>query len=147
MNEIAAQSASRHLPILGTYIPIMFIARSGSSVNISFMETFGDRIRERAAQLGLSIREMAMRCGLEPRRFAHYASGDRDPDLQTLVAVARKLDTSPNWLLGFDSGEFPKRRADLMQRLAQAAQTMSIEHLRVAVIQAEAVARDDDSPL
>ncbi len=63
------------------------------------MDIFAKRLRERAKQLGISNAEAARRIGLDERRYAHYASGRREPDLATLVNIAEILGTNPNWLL------------------------------------------------
>lgn len=106
------------------------------------MDTFSRRLRERAEQLGISNAEAARRCGLEERRYGHYASGRREPDLATLVLIATTLDTTPNWLLGLDAaGGRASARSALLDRLTTAASAMTDKELRMFVIQAEAVAR------
>lgn len=94
------------------------------------------------AQLGISNNEVARRCGLEERRYGHYASGRREPDLATLVHIASVLETSPNWLLGLDpSGGRASVRSTLVDRLTTAAGAMTDKQLKLFVLQAEAVAR------
>lgn len=106
------------------------------------MEIFASRLKERAAQLGISDRQAARLCGLDERRYAHYAGGRREPDLETLVTIARSLGTAPNWLLGVDAeGKKATKRSSLLDRLAAAAREMGDEELRIITIQAEAVAR------
>lgn len=103
------------------------------------MDIFANRLRERAAQLGISNAEAARRSGLDERRYAHYVTGRREPDLETLVRIARALGTSPSWLLGEPSVE--SSRGGLMERLVMAAKAMSEAELAITVVQAEAVAR------
>ena len=88
----------------------------------------------------MSNAEAARRSGLSERRYAHYVSGSREPDLTTLTRIARVLETTPNELLGF--GPEPKRskRNILTDRLQVAAKTMDDRALEITVIQAEAVA-------
>ncbi|MCB5204351.1 helix-turn-helix domain-containing protein [Neorhizobium sp. T786] len=105
------------------------------------MDLLARRLQERAKQLGISNAEAARRVGLEERRYAHYASGRREPDLATLVRIAATLGTTPNWLLGVPAG--PDIDADvstLVERFAYAANSMSLRELELCVIQAEAVA-------
>jgi transcriptional regulator with XRE-family HTH domain len=104
------------------------------------MDIFSNRLRERAQQLGISNAEAARRCGLDERRYAHYVTGRREPDLDTLVRIARSLGTSPNWLLGED-GE-ASAKGGLLDRLMMAAVAMSDPELSMTVVQAEAVARE-----
>ncbi|KQY76822.1 DNA-binding protein [Ensifer sp. Root142] len=84
--------------------------------------------------------EAARRVGLDERRYAHYASGRREPDLATLVRIADSLGTSPNWLLGvaLTSSQDPQLSA-YIERFANAANGMSKHEIEMCVIQAEAV--------
>ncbi|MDF1671834.1 MAG: helix-turn-helix transcriptional regulator [Roseovarius sp.] len=104
------------------------------------MDIFAKKLRERAKQLGISNANAARRIGLDERRYAHYASGRREPDLLTLVKIAETLDTTPNWLLGISNyqEEEPKKAA-LIDRFSNAAYGMTINDLELCVIQAEAV--------
>ena len=52
------------------------------------MDVFATKLRERAAQLGISNAEVARRAGLSERRYGHYVSGVREPDLRTLLTIA-----------------------------------------------------------
>lgn len=107
------------------------------------MELFARRLKERAAQLGISDREAARRCDLEERRYAHYANGRSEPNLTTLVIIARSLGTTVDWLLGLETPlDTSPKRAEQLQRLLHAAQDMSAAELRQTVVQAEAVSRD-----
>src|SRR5215472_12535456 len=63
------------------------------------METFAQRIRERARELGLSDAEVARRAGLSERRYGYYATGEREPNLATLIRICEVLAATPNDLL------------------------------------------------
>ncbi len=105
------------------------------------MDTFAKRLQERAKQLGISNAEAARRAGLDERRYAHYASGRREPDLATLVKIGDALGTTPNWLLGvtLPSSKDPQFAA-LVDRFSNAANGMSKNEVEMFIIQAEAVA-------
>lgn len=104
------------------------------------MEIFARRLRERARQLGISNAEAARRIGLDERRYAHYASGRREPDLMTLKLISTGLATTPDWLLGVPSTtDGVPETAVLIDRLTNAARGMTMEQLELSVIQAEAV--------
>lgn len=106
------------------------------------MDVFAQRLKERAQQLGISDRQAARLCGLEERRYAHYAGGRREPDLETLVRIASSLSTTPNWLLGLDAeGKRPTKRSAMLDRLTAAAAHMTDEELRVSTVQAEALGK------
>ena len=104
------------------------------------MEEFGNALRERARILGLSLSEVARRAGLSERRFVNYVTGDREPDLATLVRICRVLGTTPNDLLGF-TGEQTENaeRERLCNRLLATARALSDDDLRLVMRQIEAV--------
>jgi transcriptional regulator with XRE-family HTH domain len=105
------------------------------------MEMFATRLRQRARQLGISNSEAARRAGLDERRYQHYISGRSEPNLATILQIARALDTHPNDLLGVAAQSRGKMdRARLIKRLQSAAKAMSDEALELTVVQAEAVA-------
>ena len=105
------------------------------------MDIFAKRLQERAKQLGISNAAAARRIGLDERRYAHYASGRREPDLATLVNIAQILGTTPNWLLGVISNvKLADEKAKLVDRFENAASGMGVDELELCVIQAEAVA-------
>ncbi|MCJ8519717.1 helix-turn-helix domain-containing protein [Pseudorhizobium tarimense] len=108
------------------------------------MEILSKQLQGRAKQLGISNAEAARRVGLDERRYAHYASGRREPDLATLVRIAAALGTTPNWLLGINAApnEDPQVSA-LLDRFANAASGMTLQDLELCVIQAEAVVAAD----
>jgi transcriptional regulator with XRE-family HTH domain len=104
------------------------------------MNTFATKLRKRAEELGISNAEAGRRIGLSERRYAHYVSGAREPDLATLVRIAKVLETTPNELLGFGNEPKPSKRGILKDRLNVAANAMGERELFITVVQAEAVA-------
>ena len=103
------------------------------------MDLFASRLRERAAELGMSHAEAARRSGLSERRYSHYVSGIREPDLATLVRIAKTLQTTPNFLLGVGDKRKPSPRSMMVDRLNSAAQALGDDELEVVVIQTEAL--------
>ena len=106
------------------------------------MKLFETNLRKRARELNLSNSEVARRVGVTERRYGHYVTGAREPNLITLVKIAQVLHTSPDELLGY-GGDKPQRSPQtvLSDRLAAAANVMSETELQLFVVQAEAVAR------
>jgi transcriptional regulator with XRE-family HTH domain len=105
------------------------------------MDVFAKKLQERALQLRISNAEAARRSGLDERRYAHYATGRREPDLATLLRIADALDTTPNWLLGVTAADTADPElAGLIGRFSNAANGLSKHELEMCVIQAEAVA-------
>ena len=108
------------------------------------MDVFAENLRKRARQLGISNAEAARQSGLEERRYAHYVSDRREPDLATLVKIADALDTTPNLLLGVaDPVADDPKKAALLERLSNAAASMSLGEFKNFVIQAEAIADEN----
>lgn len=103
------------------------------------MDAFCRNLRNRADQLGISNAEAARRSGLSERRYAHYVSGDREPDLATLIRIGDALGMTPNQLLGVDGTPKASPRELLIQRIHSAAQGVSDEALEVVAAQIEAL--------
>jgi len=84
------------------------------------MEGIGDRLKSRAAELGLSGAEVARRAGLTATRYGHYVQDIREPDLATLVRICRVLGLRPDVLLAYDQAD-PASDALMAKRAAVAA--------------------------
>lgn len=107
------------------------------------MLQFGKNLRRRARELGLTDAEAARRAGLTERRYGFYVTGEREPDLTTLLRIAEVLQTSVDGLLtapDSEAGLDNNREAPLisaakslddayLQLLVQTAQAFS-EHQR-----------------
>jgi transcriptional regulator with XRE-family HTH domain len=103
------------------------------------MDRFAKRLKERAAELGISHAEAARRSGLSERRYSNYVSGIREPDLALLVRIAEALQTTPNDLLGLGDKRKPTPRTLLIDRLNSAAQGLNDHDLGIVVVQTEAL--------
>lgn len=107
------------------------------------MQVLGEQLRRRARELDLSDAEVARRAGLSPRRYGNYVTGDREPDLQTLVRICKVLTTTPDQLLGFDDARPSKRKSErdrLVDKLVATAGLLNDTQLRLAVRQLEVIA-------
>lgn len=62
--------------------------------------SLGDRIIAAYTALGISQAEAARRCGWSPQRFGQYTTDRRTPDLESLVKMAERFNTTPDHLLG-----------------------------------------------
>ena len=67
----------------------------------------GARIRERCRDLRISEAEAARRSGISARRFSFYVNDQREPNFETLLAICKALDITPNYLFGIDAGSDP----------------------------------------
>lgn len=102
------------------------------------MQSFAAKLRERARVLGLSDAEVARRAGLSERRYAYYATGEREPNLATLVEISRVLAVTPNDLLLPAEKQEPKSsRERLIARASAAVGNLTEPDLRLAVCQLE----------
>jgi transcriptional regulator with XRE-family HTH domain len=63
------------------------------------MQQFGNNLRRRAKELGLTDAEVARRVGISERRYGFYVTGDREPDLATLLRIVDILQTHADQLL------------------------------------------------
>ena len=79
------------------------------------MATIGDRIRTRRHELGLTLRELACK-GVTGSHINRIETGDRQPSMKALRALAPRLGVSVYWL---ETG-----RNDPSEELAQ----LVIEH-------------------
>jgi transcriptional regulator with XRE-family HTH domain len=104
------------------------------------METFAQRIRERARELGLSDAEVARRAGLSERRYGYYAAGEREPNLATLVRICEVLAATPNDLL-LPEGKAPPQsgRDRLLARITAATDNLNLPELELAACLLECV--------
>src|SRR3569833_1982399 len=98
------------------------------------MQSFADALRERAEQLGLSNAEVARRSGLTERRYGNYVSGIREPDLATLVSIARALQSTPSLLLGFEAAEVRSSTAILLEQLRAVAAGLEAADIETVII-------------
>jgi transcriptional regulator with XRE-family HTH domain len=98
------------------------------------MQVFAQRIRERTRELGLTDAEVARRAGLSERRYGYYATGEREPNLATLVRICEVLAATPNDLLL--SGARPSLQSGrhrLLARITAATNSLTLAQLELAV--------------
>jgi transcriptional regulator with XRE-family HTH domain len=124
----------------------MGMVRIVFSEQIGPMKLFSTRLRKRAEDLGISNAEAARRVGLAERRYANYTAGEREPDLATVARIAKALETTPDYLLGF--GETPDvgKRSKVISRMNSAAQMLPDSELELVTVQLEALAAKHKKP-
>jgi transcriptional regulator with XRE-family HTH domain len=107
------------------------------------MDKLGERLRERARDLGLTDSEVARRLDLDQRRYQHYVVGRSAPNFSTFIRICRALATTPSALLGFE--DLPKiddERAGLVARIDAAADALDLSSLRTAADVMDAIAKN-----
>ncbi len=103
------------------------------------MDGLGQRLKNRARELGLSDAEVARRLGLSQARYNHYTNDVHEPDLSTLVRIASVLTVQTDHLLGIEQRPEGAEQA-LHGRVASAAASMNLNTLRTAAALMEALA-------
>lgn len=69
---------------------------------------FSQRLKNLRKTRKLSMQEMADELGLARSTYAGYESGYREPNLCSLRTMARKLQTSSDYLLGLSDDPIPR---------------------------------------
>lgn len=64
--------------------------------------SISDRIRERMQTENMSQRELAQACNVTETSISRYLAGDRVPKATLVVTMAKVLNTTPNYLLGYE---------------------------------------------
>jgi phage repressor protein C with HTH and peptisase S24 domain len=66
------------------------------------MNGWGQKLRARGKELGLSEAEVARRAGIEPRAYSNYVNEQREPDYDCLLRICGVIHATPNELFGID---------------------------------------------
>lgn len=66
----------------------------------------GARISEMLEKRNMSQRKLAERIRISEQQLSRYISGDREPKPETIANIATVLQTTSDYLLGLDEGEF-----------------------------------------
>ena len=106
------------------------------------MQGLGQRLRDRARELGLADATVAERLGLSQQRYHNYTSDQTEPDYETLLRICRALAIEPNTALGFSALHAEADEgAALQARITAAAGTMALPTLRITAAVVDTLAR------
>lgn len=109
------------------------------------MNGLGQRLRERARELGLADATVAERLGLSQQRYHNYVSDQTEPDYDTLLRICRALDTTPNAVLGTEPPRAePEETEALRARIAATVNTMAAATLRITAAVVDVLAREHE---
>lgn len=72
---------------------------SVSENSSSRARTFGHTLRETRRQTGVSQDDLARLSGVDRSAISNYERGRREPNLRTIVKLARAMNVSPSSLL------------------------------------------------
>lgn len=104
---------------------------------------WGERLRARGRELGMSDSEVARRIGLTQRRYSSYVNMTREPNFGDLLRICAGLGVAPDWVLGVG----PIEPADDAARRALAALArMPAAHRLLAVAALEGMAACPPEP-
>ena len=92
--------------------------------------TVGERIKQRRLELNLSQDELAKRVGYKSRSSINKIELTRDLPLKKVELMARALDTSPGYLMGW-TDEPPEPQGDRGEALNEYAKIL-FEHYQKA---------------
>lgn len=95
---------------------------------------WGERLRARGRELGLSDSEVARRIGLTQRRYSSYVNMTREPNFGDLLRICAGLGVTPDWVLGVHPME-PGDDADRRALAALARMPAAYRSLAVAALE------------
>lgn len=121
--------------IIGMPNPMSIGMPTSPAIRLPYMSEWGERIGRRMSELGMSQTDLANACGIKPPSVNNWLSGETKMiGGENLVAVARALSTSPEWIM---TGKGDAHRQSQPARLDQ---QMMAEAL-VAVMKAQEAMR------
>lgn len=71
-----------------------------SKPTVGFLDALGERIRSERLRMAMSLDELANRSGMSKTGLWQIEKGKSEPGAQTIVAIARALDLTSDYLLG-----------------------------------------------
>lgn len=74
------------------------------------MFTFGERLKELRLGRKLTQREVAQKVGISTSTLAMYEGGRREPDLDTLIKLARFYGVTVDYLVGTEEELSPEEQ-------------------------------------
>ena len=69
------------------------------------MSTFSARLQQVRQERGFSRKEIAEVLQVTPRAYQYYEEGNREPDYDKLILLARHLNISADYLLGLTDNQ------------------------------------------
>ena len=105
------------------------------------MQGIGERLRARGRALGLTDSEVARRLGLSQGRYSNYVNEVVEPDLGTLVRIAKTLGLTADEVLGMVPPATEDEEQILRTRIALAAEAMDPVSLQAAAAMFDAAAK------
>lgn len=73
------------------------------------MSTFAERLDALMKKYEIGNRELSRRTGINAGDISHYRNGDYVPKQDKVYIIAKALNVSSGWLMGFDTENLKKR--------------------------------------
>jgi len=68
-----------------------------------YTEVFPSRLKKAREYTGITQKEAANALKISQSAYAHYESGNREPNLETVAMLTKLFDVNSDWLLGLSS--------------------------------------------
>ena len=94
-------------------------------------QQFGNNLRRRAKELGLTDAEVTRRVDISERRYGFYVTGDREPDLATLLRITDILQADADRLLRPWDEDEPSKKDRLQAQIQSSAAALSEDRLQM----------------
>lgn len=82
-------------------------------VKIGQLTPFDERLREAMDKRGLRAIDLINQTGISKQSMSNYMNGRRVPKSDTIHSLAKALNVSESWLMGFDTDSEKKSNADM----------------------------------
>lgn len=130
-SEGVVSSPSHKVQFERAWTHISYMARIGLGEQNVRMQQFGNSLRRRAKELGLTDAEVARRVGISERRYGFYVTGDREPDLATLLRIADILQVDADRILRPWDEEKPSMADSLRAQIQSSAAALPADRLQL----------------
>lgn len=79
-------------------------------MNAEEKREFGDRLRRLRREKKMSARDLARSIGAAESSIIHYENGTREPSMERLVALSKRLDVPIDYLISDSPSEYKNMR-------------------------------------
>ena len=98
-------------------------------------EIFAERLNIAMKRYDITINELSRRTGINVGTISHYKNATYEPRQTNIYLIAKALNVSPGWLLGFDSDDLERRATleslvqDMWQKLTPEQQMEVVRYM------------------
>lgn len=90
---------------------------------------YGKIIKERRIAKGISLRQFSAACGITPTTLSAVETGKYPPSRETMVKIAKKLDTAPVVLMldAITQEDIPEANRDELKIMVKKLKALSVQ--------------------